>query len=189
VRHALLVGRVAWITGELGGPGGGTEAGELGIVANGQHQVAVGNDAQFARFCAAAGAARLAGDPRYATNQGRVAHRAELVPRIAALLGQRTTQEWLAALDIAQVPCGPINDLAQVFDEPKVRHRDLRLDLPHPLAGSVPGVRNPVRFSRTAIQYARSPPPLGADTGIELRNRLGLDDEALEALAARGVIA
>jgi crotonobetainyl-CoA:carnitine CoA-transferase CaiB-like acyl-CoA transferase len=157
--------------------------------ADGHLMLAVGNDAQFARFCAAAGAAQLAGDPRYATNQERVAHRAELVPRIAALLGQRTTQEWLAALDIAQVPCGPINDLAQVFDEPQVRHRDLRLDLPHPLAGSVPGVRNPVRFSRTAIQYDRPPPALGADTGIELRNRLGLDDEALEALAARGVIA
>jgi len=157
--------------------------------ADGYLMLAVGNDAQFARFCAAAGAAELAGDPRYATNQERVAHRAELVPRIAARLGTRTTQDWLAALDIAQVPCGPINDLAQVFDEPQVRHRCLRLDLPHSLAGSAPGVRNPVRFSRTAITYDRSPPPLGADTGTELRSRLGLDDEALEALVARGVIA
>jgi len=157
--------------------------------ADGHLMLAVGNDGQFARFCEAAGEPARAADERYATNRARVAHRRELVPRVAAALRTRTTADWLESLRAAQVPCGPINDLAQVFDEPQVRHRGLRLDLPHSLAGSAPGVRNPVRFSRTAITYDRSPPPLGADTGTELRSRLGLDDEALEALVARGVIA
>ena len=157
--------------------------------ADGHLMLAVGNDAQFVRFCEAAGAPELAADPRYAANEDRVAQRARLVPAVAALLRRRTTAQWLAALEAAQVPCGPINDLAQVFEEPQVRHRGLRLDLPHPVAGSTPGVRNPVRFSRTHIEYERAPPPLGADTRTELRERLGLDDASLGELAARGVIA
>ena len=157
--------------------------------ADGHLMLAVGNDAQFVRFCEAAGAPELAADPRYAANEDRVAQRARLVPAVAALLRRRTTAQWLAALEAAQVPCGPINDLAQVFEEPQVRHRGLRLDLPHPVAGSAPGVRNPVRFSRTHIEYERAPPPLGADTRTELRERLGLDDATLGELAARGVIA
>jgi crotonobetainyl-CoA:carnitine CoA-transferase CaiB-like acyl-CoA transferase len=157
--------------------------------ADGHLMLAVGNDAQFARFCAAASVPELASDARFSTNQGRVAHRAELVPRVATRLRARTTREWLAAFEVAQVPCGPINDLEQVFAEPQVRHRGLRMDLPHPTAGSAPGVRNPVRFSRTAIEYERAPPPLGADTAAVLKERLGLDDAALAVLAARRVIA
>jgi crotonobetainyl-CoA:carnitine CoA-transferase CaiB-like acyl-CoA transferase len=151
--------------------------------------LAVGNDAQFARFCAVAGAAELAADPRFVTNQGRVACRAELVQRIEAILRSRTSAAWLADLRKAHVPCGPINDLAQVFADPQVRHRQLRLDLPHPLAGSVPGVRNPVLFSRTPLQYDRPPPPLGADTDEVLRQRLGLDPMTLAALRSRGIVA
>jgi len=157
--------------------------------ADGHLMLAVGNDAQFARFCSAAGAPGLAADARFRTNADRVAHRAELVSQVTVLLRQRTTRAWLAALEAAQVPCGPINDLAQVFAEPQVRHRGLRMDLPHPTAGTAPGVRNPVRFSRTAIEYDRAPPPLGADTATELRARLGLAESALADLAARGIIA
>jgi crotonobetainyl-CoA:carnitine CoA-transferase CaiB-like acyl-CoA transferase len=157
--------------------------------ADGHLMLAVGNDAQFERFCGAAGAEGLAKDKRFATNAGRVAHREILVPAVAALLRLRTTSEWLAVLAAAQVPCGPINDLAQVFAEPQVRHRRLRFDLSHPTAGQVPGVRNPVRFGRTPIEYDRPPPLLGADTATELRERLGLDERALADLAARGIIA
>jgi crotonobetainyl-CoA:carnitine CoA-transferase CaiB-like acyl-CoA transferase len=157
--------------------------------ADGHLMLAVGNDAQFARFCDAAGAPELAADARFKTNADRVAHRAALVPQVAGLLRRRTTREWLEALEVAQVPCGPINDLAQVFAEPQVRHRGLRMDLPHPLAGTAPGVRNPVRFSRSAVEYERAPPPLGADTAAELQARLGLDGAVLADLAARGVIA
>jgi crotonobetainyl-CoA:carnitine CoA-transferase CaiB-like acyl-CoA transferase len=156
---------------------------------DGHLMLAVGNDAQFVRFCAAAGAPDLAADPRFRTNQDRVAHRMDLVAAVAALVRERATQDWLATLELAQVPCGPINDLAQVFAEPQVRHRGLRLDLPHPIAGTAPGVGNPVRFSRTAIEYGRAAPPLGADTTVELKARLGLDEAALADLVARGVIA
>jgi crotonobetainyl-CoA:carnitine CoA-transferase CaiB-like acyl-CoA transferase len=151
--------------------------------------LAVGNDAQFARFCAAAGAPELAVDPGYRTNADRVARRVELVAAVAALLRARTTREWLERLAAADVPCGPINDLAEVFDDAQVRHRGLRLDLPHALAGTAPGVRNPVRFSRSELEYERGPPTLGADTGAVLGTRLGLDAAAIAELAARGVIA
>jgi crotonobetainyl-CoA:carnitine CoA-transferase CaiB-like acyl-CoA transferase len=157
--------------------------------ADGYLMLAVGNDGQFARFCEAVGEPALAADERYATNRARVAHRRELVPRVAAALRTRTTADWLESLRAAQVPCGPINDLAQVFDEPQVRHRGLRIDLPHPLAGSVPGVRNPVLFGRTPIAYERAPPPLGADTEAVLATRLGLDVAALAALREQGVVA
>ncbi len=130
--------------------------------ADGFLMLAVGNDAQFARFCAVCGAPELAVDARYATNKQRVANRRDLVPLIETLIKGRTTAAWLATLREAQVPCGPINDLAQVFAEPQVRHRELRLDLPHPLAGTVPGVRNPVRFSArrssTIALHRRSAP-------------------------------
>jgi crotonobetainyl-CoA:carnitine CoA-transferase CaiB-like acyl-CoA transferase len=157
--------------------------------ADGHLMLAVGNDGQFARFCAAAGAPQLAQDARFCSNEQRVAHRAELVPQVATLLRARTTREWLAVLEEALVPCGPINDLAQVFAEPQVRHRALRMELPHSTAGSAPGVRNPVRFSRTAIEYERAAPPLGADTAAVLKGRLGLADAVLADLAARHVIA
>ena len=157
--------------------------------ADGHLMLAIGNDAQFARFCEAVGEPALAADERYTTNRARVAHRRELVPRVAAVLRTRTTAGWLAVLRTAQVPCGPINDLAQVFEDPQVRHRGLRFDLPHPIAGSVPGVGNPVRFGRTPAVYDRPPPPLGADTGEVLATRLGLDEAAVAALREQGVVA
>jgi crotonobetainyl-CoA:carnitine CoA-transferase CaiB-like acyl-CoA transferase len=157
--------------------------------ADGHLMLAVGNDAQFARFCSAAGAPELAADPGYRTNADRVARRVELVAQVDMLLRKRTTGQWLDLLGAAEVPCGPINDLAQVFDDPQVRHRGLRLDLPHALAGTAPGVRNPVRFSRSTLEYERAPPTLGADTAAVLEARLGLDAAAIAALAARGVIA
>ena len=157
--------------------------------ADGHFMLAVGNDAQFARFCAAIGEPALAADPRFATNGARVAHRNELVPIIERRLRSRGSGEWLTVLKSAQVPCGPINDLAQVFAEPQVRHRALRVDLPHPGAGSAPGVRNPVLFHRTPIEYQRAPPGLGADTDEVLGRRLMLDAGAISGLRKRGVVA
>lgn len=156
--------------------------------ADGHLMLAVGNDSQFARFCEVAGCAPLAEDARFATNRSRVAHRAQLVPLLQERLRQRRTAEWLATLRDANVPCGPINDLAQVFAEPQVRHRGLRIDLPHPLAGSVPGVRNPAVFSRTPLDYRRAPPTLGADTDSVLAEKLGLDAVRLDELRRIGAI-
>ncbi len=157
--------------------------------ADGHLMLAVGNDAQFGRFCAAIGQPALAADPAYATNGARVANRGTLVPVLERLLCSRSSAEWLTVLKAAQVPCGPINDLAQVFAEPQVKHRGLRIDLPHPTAGSAPGVRNPVLFGRTPVAYDRAPPPLGADTDVVLAERLGLGAERLAGLRERGIIA
>ena len=128
------------------------------------------------------------GDRRYATNAARVAHRASLLPVIAAALASRPTRHWLGALRDADVPCGPINDLAQVFAEPQVRHRGMRIDLPHPVAGTAPGVRNPILYSRTPLEYERAPPLLGADTEAVLGERLGLDSATLARLRSAGII-
>jgi crotonobetainyl-CoA:carnitine CoA-transferase CaiB-like acyl-CoA transferase len=150
--------------------------------------VAVGNDAQFARFCEVAGLDDLAADPRYATNPARVSHRDELVAIIAGRLATRAASEWLAALEAAQVPCGPINDLAQVFADPQVLHRGMLATLAHPAAGEVRVVANPVRFSATPARSSVAPPCLGEHTGEVLGELLGLSAGRLDELRARGVI-
>jgi len=156
--------------------------------ADGHVIVAVGNDGQFRAFCAIAGRPEWAGDPRFATNAARVRHREALVPMIDALMRTRTQGAWLAALEAAGIPGGPINRIDQVFADPQVKARGMSIDLPHPLAGSVPQVRAPLALSGTPLAYERAPPLLGADTAAVLRTRLGIDDSALDDLARRGVI-
>jgi formyl-CoA transferase len=156
--------------------------------ADGHLIIAVGNDGQFAKFCAIAGRPQWASDARYATNAERVRNRDELVPMIAAIVRTRTQRDWLAALEAAGVPCGPINRIDQVFADAQVRARGLRLDLAHPLAGTAPQVATPIRYSRSPIAYADAPPLLGAHTAAVLRERLGYDDATIGALAQRGVI-
>lgn len=155
--------------------------------ADGYMMLAVGNDRQFTAFCGAAGRADLASDERFATNSARVKHRSTLVPVVQELLMARTTRDWLDFLGPLSVPCGPINDLAQVFAEPQVRHRQMRQELSHPLAGTVPQVRNPILYSRTAIEYNDAPPLLGQHTA-EVLAELGLSAEQVAALQSRGVV-
>jgi crotonobetainyl-CoA:carnitine CoA-transferase CaiB-like acyl-CoA transferase len=150
--------------------------------------VAVGNDSQFARFCEIIASPALASDPRYATNPARVANREELVAAIAVQLAARPAAEWLAALEAGQVPCGPINNLSQVFDDPQIRHRGMVSTLPHPLAGEVRTVSNPVRFSATPARADRAPPLLGEHTDEILAGLLGLGSDELKDLRTRGVI-
>ena len=156
--------------------------------ADGFLMLAVGNDRQFASWCGVAGRQELAADARFATNAARVAHRGVLVPIVAESLRARGTRDWLAALNAANVPCGPINDIGQVFAEPQVIHRGLRIDLPHPTAGRVPGVKNPINYSRTAIEYREAPPLLGQHTGEVLEAELGLDSAQIARLREAGVI-
>ena len=156
-------------------------------VADGHLILAVGNDTQFARFCAVAGCAELAGDDRFARNAGRVRHRAVLVPLLAARLKLRPRAAWLADLEAAKVPCGPINDLAEVFADPHVRERDMTVEMPHPLAGSVRVVASPMKLAATPVRYRRPPPLLGADTEAVLAE-LGFDAAAIARLRARGAI-
>ena len=113
--------------------------------------LAVGNDGQFAKFCEVAGHAEWARDERFARNENRVRHRGILVPLVAAAVATRTQREWLAALEAVGVPCGPINKLDQVFADPQLLARGMRIDLPHPLAGSVPQVSVPVKMSGTPL--------------------------------------
>jgi formyl-CoA transferase len=157
--------------------------------ADGHLILAVGNDAQFARFCEVAGKAEWARDPRFAANAERVRRRDVLVPLIAAVMRTRTQRDWLAALESVGVPCGPINRLDQVFADPQLLARGMRIDLPHPLSGTVPQVGNPLHFSATPVAYTQAPPLLGEHTTAVLSQRLGLSAESLADLAARDIVA
>lgn len=126
--------------------------------------LAVGNDRQFAACCKVLGQPELAQDPRFVTNRQRVKYREQLILLLEPLFRQKTTTEWRALLAAEQVPCGPINSIDQVFRDPQVLSRGMRLDLPHPVAGHVPQVANLVKFSRTPVEYQGAPPLLGADT-------------------------
>ncbi len=157
--------------------------------ADGHLILAVGNDAQFVRFCEVAGKTEWARDPRFAANAERVRRRDELVPMIEAVLRTRAQASWLAALESVGVPCGPINRLDQVFADPQLLARGMRIDLPHPLSGTVPQVGNPLHFSATPVAYTQAPPLLGEHTTAVLSQRLGLSAESLADLAARGIVA
>ncbi len=152
-------------------------------VADGHMIVAVGNDSQFAKFCDVAGRPELARDARFTRNADRVRHRGVLVPLLAAFMKTRARADWLAALEAAKVPCGPINDLADVFADPQVLARDMTVEMPHPLAGSVRLVASPMKFSATPVQYRRPPPLLGEHTA-QILGELGLDEAAVAALRA-----
>ncbi len=151
--------------------------------------LAIGNDSQFQRFCAVALCPDMAADPRFATNAGRVDHRDVLIPMLRQVLVSRPTAEWIALLEAAGVPCGPINTLAQVFEDPQVKHRGMVASLDHPLAGKVDLVANPIHFSETPVSYDRAPPLLGADSATVLAEILGLDQAAIAALREDGIIA
>ena len=156
--------------------------------ADGHLILAVGNDGQFAKFCEVAGRAEWARDERFARNVNRVRHRETLVPLVAAVVATRTQRDWLAALETVGVPCGPINRLDQVFADPQLLARGMKVDLPHPLAGSVPQVTVPVKMSGTPL-LSETPPPLLAQHTLQvLRERLALSEDALATLAADGVI-
>jgi len=150
--------------------------------------LAVGNDAQFHKMAQAMDRPDIGADPRFATIALRVTHRDVLVPMLEDITRGRTIDEWVAAMEAVDVPCGPINTLDRVFADPQVRARGMRMDLPHQSCGSVPSIANPIRFSGTPISYAGGPPVLGQHTGEVLKRLLGADDEALRQWTAAGAI-
>ena len=156
-------------------------------VADGHLILAVGNDGQFAKFCAVAGVPALAFDPLYARNADRVRHRATLVPQLAALLLQRSKSDWLAALEAAKVPCGAINNLDEVFADPQVRHRGMAVAMPHPLTDDLRLVASPMKLSATPVAYTRAPPTLGQHTD-EVLAEAGLSGAQIADLRANGVV-
>ncbi|KWD14709.1 CoA-transferase [Burkholderia ubonensis] len=150
--------------------------------------VAVGNDGQFRKFVEAGGRAELADDERFATNPARVRHRETLVPILADMVKTLDKDAWIAALEAAGVPCGPINDLEEVFDDEQVVARGMQVELPHPCGANVKLVRNPIRMSATPPDARSAPPLLGAHTDAVLRELLGYDDERIAALKAKQAI-
>ena len=155
---------------------------------DGEVIVACGNDNLFRRFCEAAGHPELAKDPLFATNGKRVENRAELTRLIQDIFGRKTTAEWLVLLESAGVPNGPINNIAQVFEEPQVKARGVRIELEHAVAGRLPLVASPMRFSGTPLEYALPPPLLGEHTDQVLKEFLNLDEAAIARLRADGVL-
>jgi crotonobetainyl-CoA:carnitine CoA-transferase CaiB-like acyl-CoA transferase len=150
--------------------------------------LACGNDNLYRKFCDAAGCPELAGDPRFATNGKRVENRAEMTRLLAEVFARRATREWVELLERAGVPNGPINDIAQVFEEPQVKARGIRIELEHPVAGALPMVASPMRFSATPVEHRRAPPVVGQHTEEVLRGLLRLADEDIQRLRADGVI-
>jgi crotonobetainyl-CoA:carnitine CoA-transferase CaiB-like acyl-CoA transferase len=156
--------------------------------ADGNLILACGNDNLFRKFCEAAGGLPLADDARFTTNAKRVEHRAELTRILSEIMLRRGTREWLATLEAAGVPCGPINDLKQVFSEPQAIARGLRFELPHPSAGKVALVRSPMRFSATPLEHDLPPPVLGQHTDEVLRSLLGKSDAEIARLRSEAII-
>lgn len=150
--------------------------------------LACGNDNLFAKFCAAAHREDLPQDERFTKNANRVKHRATLVPVLEDIFKQRSTEDWVNALETAGVPCGPINTVAQAFANPQVQSRGMQIQLPHPLAGQVPLMGSPMKFSGTPIEHKLPPPVLGQHSEEILEQVLGMDAPAREKLRASGAM-
>jgi formyl-CoA transferase len=155
--------------------------------ADGAVIVACGNDNLFRKFCEVLGRSQLADDARYVTNGKRIENRAELTRLVSEIMLKRGMREWLEALEGAGVPCGPINDLAQVFAEPQAVARGLRMELPHPTAGKVALTRSPMRFSETPVRQDVPPPTLGQHTDEVLKG-LGKSEAEIARLRSEAII-
>ena len=136
--------------------------------------VAVGNDSQFRAFCTTLGIAHCGADPKFATNQARIIHRAELIPLLEAIMAGGERDDWIAKLEAVGVPCGPIQTIDQVFAHPQVIARDIWKNIPHPTGGSSPTTASPMNFSATPVQYRRAAPTLGQHTDEVLNEILGI---------------
>lgn len=158
--------------------------------ADGHVIIAANNDEQFKRFCALAGREELLDDPRFATNPDRVRNRAEVVPVVAEIMKRETSAWWIENLERIKVPVCPINRLDQVFEDPQVLERGMKVAMPHPLSGSgtVDLIGNPLKLSETPARYDRPPPSLGEHTDAILEELLGLDEAERENLREAGLI-
>ncbi len=142
-------------------------------VRDGHVIIAVGNDPQFARLCEFLGVPAVARDPKFATNAARVQHRVELIDKLSALLADHERAAVLQALEDRGIPAGPINTLADVFADPQVVHRKMRINLESTAGVSIPSVRTPIRFSQSELSLGRPAPRLGEHTQ-EIMAELGL---------------
>jgi crotonobetainyl-CoA:carnitine CoA-transferase CaiB-like acyl-CoA transferase len=152
--------------------------------------LAVGNDRQFQRFCDLAGAPELPRDARFATNSDRVRNRAALYALLPEITRRKTAREWLDGLAALGVPAGPVNTLDQVFSDPQVQHRGMKLTMPYPGSerGTVDLIGNPIKLSETPVDYREPPPRMGQHTESVLQDLLGLESDEISALRERGVV-
>jgi crotonobetainyl-CoA:carnitine CoA-transferase CaiB-like acyl-CoA transferase len=155
--------------------------------ADGQIVLVVGNDGQFAKFCEVIGRPELANDPRFKTNAERVRHQEILQPIIVSAFVQESRAHWIEQLEQVQVPCGPINSIPEVFNDPQVIHRQMLRHIPHPQAGSVPQVVSPFRFKNASLSLDKAPPLLGQHTD-EILQTIGMTSEQIKAFRARGIV-
>jgi crotonobetainyl-CoA:carnitine CoA-transferase CaiB-like acyl-CoA transferase len=150
--------------------------------------VAMGNDTQFVAFCDTLALPELSDDPRFKTAGARNRNRGVLLPLIEKVMLTRSVEEWHARMERAGIPAGPIYNLKQTFEHPQVKHRGMKIDLPHSSGQKVPNVANPMRFSESPIRYGRAAPELGEHTTAVLRDRLKLSAEQIAQLRLNGVI-
>ncbi|GAB1260306.1 CaiB/BaiF CoA transferase family protein [Aurantivibrio plasticivorans] len=155
---------------------------------DGQVIIAIGNDRQFQQFCDVVERAELAKDPRFSTNPSRVEHRVALVEIMSAITSEKTSEYWMDVLVSIHVPCGPIQNIQQVFEDPQVLARDMKLELEHPEIGIVPGIANPIKFSKNKQQYSKAPPLLGEDTDAVLSRVLSKNEEQIALLREQSVL-
>jgi len=156
--------------------------------ADGNMVLTVGNDLQFARLCDVLGRPEWITDERFATNRARVANRKALIPMLRQATVMRSTREWVDILEEAGVPCGPVNTLDQVFDDPQVKARGMRQEIAHPSLGMVPTVGNPIKLKLTPVEYRTAPPLLGEQSAQVLKRVIGMTEKEVEALREAGVI-
>lgn len=156
--------------------------------ADGNMVLTVGNDLQFARLCEVLGKPEWATDERFATNQARVANRKELIPKLRQATVMRSTREWVDVLEDARVPCGPVNTLDQVFEDPQILARGMRQKIVHPILGGVPTVGNPIKLKLTPVEYRTAPPLLGEQSAQILQRVIGLSEQEIKTLRSKRVI-
>jgi crotonobetainyl-CoA:carnitine CoA-transferase CaiB-like acyl-CoA transferase len=156
--------------------------------ADGELMLVVGNDAQYARTCAVLGEPELATSPKFLRNNDRVVHGKEIMAIFAGLFLKNKVAYWLEELEKAGVPCGPVNDFAQVFADEHVRSRGMEVKVDHPFEHSLSLIRNALSFSGTPVKEYRYPPRLGEHTDEVLASQLGYDAGKIEALKKAGII-
>jgi crotonobetainyl-CoA:carnitine CoA-transferase CaiB-like acyl-CoA transferase len=156
-------------------------------VADGQVVLAVGNDGQYAKMCQALNRPDLAADPRFVKNADRVRNKEVLLPQIEEIFSTWKRADLVAAMEAVGVPCGPINTIDEVFEIPQVKHRGMRMEMPHPASGTVPLVKSPMNFTETPLEYRSAPPLLGQHSDDILRE-IGISDGEIAALRAGGVV-
>jgi len=150
--------------------------------------VAVGNDTQFSRFCTLLDLAELSDDEQYSTNKARVSNRDKLIAQLQPKLIQADREYWLTKLEKAKIPCGAINDIERVFQHPQVKHRQMNISLSHDEVDNVELVANPIKFSKTKINYKNPPPMLGQHSAEILDDWLELDADVVDDLIKQRVV-